>query len=298
MLKKKFWTELKSYVIITLGLLFYTLGWTIFIIPNNLVGGGVTGISAIIHYCTGFPVSYSYFIINAVLLVIGFKVLGNAFGAKTIFGILIATLFLDVLPRVLDPQFAEMFTQENGLLLSCIIGGGMAGAGIAITFSQGGSTGGTDIVALIINKYRSITPGRVIVLLDAIIIACTLIIPTEGTWVVRITRVLYGYVIAGACSFTLDAVLSGDKRSVQILVFSHQYQEIADRVAYEVHRGVTVLDGQGWFTKNDSKLLLIVVRKQETNTILQLVKEIDNSAFVSVTSVMGVYGKGFEQIKK
>lgn len=298
MLKKKFLSEVKAYIIITVGLLLYSLGWTVFVLPNNLVGGGVTGMGAIIQYCTGFPVSYSYFIINAILLLIGFKILGNAFGAKTIYAVIATTVFLDITPKIIDPAFSEMFVAENGILLSCIIGGGLAGLGIAITFSQGGSTGGTDIIALIINKFRAITPGRVIVFIDAIIIACTLIIPTEDTWVVRIANVLYGYVIVGVCSITLDAVLSGDKRSVQILVFSSKYSEIADKVAFEVHRGVTVLDGQGWFTKNESKLLLIVGRKQETSAILGLIKEIDNSAFVSVTSVMGVYGKGFEQIKK
>lgn len=298
MLKKNFFSELKAYLIITLGLLLYSVGWTVFVLPNNLVGGGVTGIGAIIQYCTGFPVSYTYFLINAVLLMVGFKVLGNAFGAKTIYAVFVTSIFLKILPNIIDPEFSRIFAEENGVLLCALIGGGTAGVGIAMTFSQGGSTGGTDIVALIINKYRAVTPGRVIIMLDAIIIAGTLLIPTDGSWVVRITRLLYGYVLTGTCSFALDAVLSGDKRSVQILVFSKQYAQIADKVAFEIHRGVTILNGQGWYTKNDSKLLLIVVRKQETNTILQLVKEIDQSAFVSVTSVMGVYGKGFEQIKK
>ncbi|MCF0177455.1 MAG: YitT family protein [Bacteroidales bacterium] len=298
MLKNKLLINIQSYFLITIGLLCFTTGWTVFVLPNTLVGGGVTGLAAIINYCTGIDVSYTYFVINAVLLLIGFKVLGNAFGAKTIYAIVVTSIFLKFLPHIIPEDFIADFAEENGKLLCAICGGAMSGLGIAITFTQGGSTGGTDIIALIINKYRSMTPGKIIVSIDLVIIASSLIVPSEGSWGAKIATVIYGYVLAGVSSFTLDLVLSGDRRSVQIMIFTKQYAKIADRILVEAHRGVTVLDGQGWFTKQESKVLMVVVRKQELNNIMRIVKEEDKTAFLSVENIMGVYGKGFDQIKK
>ena len=295
---KKVFATVKSYFLIALGLLLYTISWTIFIIPNGMVGGGITGVSAIIQYCTGFPVSYSYFILNSILLLIALKVLGSGFGVKTIFAMIVTTIFLRVLPLVIDPEFIEELAVKNGRLLSAIIGGGLSGFGVALTFAQGGSSGGTDIIALMINKYRAISPGKIILYLDIFIIASSLIIPSDGTWATRIVTVIYGYVIAGVFSVTVDTVTSGNKQSVQIFIFSKKYPQIADRISSELHKGATLLDGEGWFLREKTKILMVIVRKHDTNYVLKLIKEEDPQAFISVGSVMGVYGKGFEQIKK
>jgi len=294
---KKILSEIRSYVIITLGLLCYVLGWSIFILPNSLVGGGVTGISAIIQYWTGFEISYSYFIINAVLLIVGFLILGGGFGVKTIYAIVVSSLLFKVVPGLIPESFIQEIAINNGPMLCCIIGGALDGVGMAMTFANGGSTGGTDIVALIINKYRSISPGKIIVLMDIIIIASSMIVPSDGSWGYKFAIVIYGFIMSGVCSFTLDMFLSGNKQSVKILIFSKQYDAIADRISQETERGVTIVNTRGWFTKEEGKVVIVIVRKTELGQVLRIVKEIDKKAFLSVGSVMGVYGEGFEQIK-
>lgn len=179
--KSKFLATFKSYAIITLGLILYVLAWVVFIIPHQLVGGGVTGISAVIQYCTGFNVSYSFFIINGILLLIALKVLGPSFGVKTIYAMVVTTLLLRFMPMVIPEEFIRIIAIENGKLLSVMIGGTLSALGISLTFSQGGSSGGTDIIALMITKYRAISPGKILLILDVFIIGSSLIVPTEGS---------------------------------------------------------------------------------------------------------------------
>ena len=296
--RNKVFATLKSYAIITVGLILYTLAWVVFIIPHQLVGGGVTGISAVIQYCTGFHVSYSFFIINAILLLIALKVLGPAFGVKTVYAMVVTTLLLRFLPMIIPQEFIQIIALDNGKLLSVIIGGMLSALGISLTFSQGGSSGGTDIVALMITKYRAISPGKILLILDIFIIGSSLIVPTEGSWGVRVANLVYGYVMAGVFSVALDLFVSGSKQSVQIFNFSKNFEKIADRITTDVHRGVTALDGKGWYTKTESTVLVVVARKQELKFLLNLIKEEDPQAFISVASVTGVYGSGFEVIKK
>ena len=296
--KNKFLATFKSYAIITLGLVFYVLAWVVFIMPHQLVGGGVTGISAVIQYCTGFNVSYSFFIINGVLLLIALKVLGPSFGVKTIYAMVVTTLLLRFLPMVIPQEFIQIIALDTGKLLSVIIGGTLSALGISLTFSQGGSSGGTDIIALMITKYRAISPGKILLILDVFIIGSSLIVPTEGSWGVRVANLMYGYIMAGVFSVALDLFVSGSKQSVQIFIFSKNYEKIADRITSDVHRGVTALQGKGWYTKTESTVLLVIARKPELKLLLNLIKEEDPQAFISVGSVSGVYGYGFDVIKK
>ena len=302
--------EFKSYVIITLGLLLYTLGWIVFLIPNNMVGGGVTGISAILLYAFNIPVSVSFFVINLILLLIALKVLGKAFGMKTVYAIIIASVFYEVVPPLIPEVFIQEIAISNGKLLSAIFGGVCAGLGIGISFSQGGSTGGTDIVALMIVKYRNVSAGRVILLLDIFIIASSLLLPPNEildangavvgveTWGQRFATILYGYILIGACSYSVDMFISGTKQSLQIFIFSKKYAELADAITSQTGRGVTLIDGQGWYTKQQSKVVMVIMRKDDMSLLYRMVREIDKDAFLSVASVSGVYGKGFDEIKK
>lgn len=289
---------LKTYSIITIGLVFYSLAWIIFIIPNGLVGGGVTGISTIIQYCTGINVSYSFFVINVILILIAWKVLGSGFGMKTIYAIFVTTLLLRFLPMLIHQSFIEDFALQNGKLLCAIIGGALSGLGIATTFSVGGSSGGTDIIALIINKYRSVSPGKVLFFLDLLIIGSSLIIPSDNNLGSRIAIIVYGYVTTGMFSLTVDSVISGTKQSVQLFIFSEKYEEIANRISTEAKRGVTILNGMGWYSKQEKKVVVVVARKHDSPFILHLVKEVDPHSFITEASVMGVFGQGFDQIKK
>lgn len=302
--------EVKAYLIITFGLLLYTLGWIVFLIPNNMVGGGVTGISAILLYAFNIPVSASFFVINLVLLLIALKVLGKAFGMKTVYAIIIASIFYEVVPPLIPDVFIQEIAISNGKLLCAIFGGVCAGLGIGISFSQGGSTGGTDIVALMIVKYRNISAGRVILLLDIFIIASSLLLPPDEildangvvvrveSWGERFATILYGYILIGACSYSVDMFISGTKQSLQIFIFSKKYAELADAITSTTGRGVTLIEGQGWYTKQQSKIVMVVMRKDDMSSLYRMVREIDRDAFLSVASVSGVYGKGFDQIKQ
>ncbi len=297
-IKRSIGREIKAYILITLGLALYVVGWTVFLMPNHMVGGGVSGIGALIEYATGFPVSYTYFIVNAILLFLGVKILGKGFGAKTIYAIIVTTFFFAVFPNVIPKEFVNEISIENGKLVSAMIGGVLLGTGIGVTFMQGGSSGGTDIVALMISKYRNMSPGRIILSIDMVIIACSFFVSQEASLGSKLATVLYGYVAVGLTGYTIDQWLSGARQSLQFFIFSKQYEEIAERITKEMGRGVSVIDVQGWHTKADNKVLLVIARKTESNIIYNIIKDVDRNAFLSVGNVMGVYGQGFEQMKK
>lgn len=289
--------EVKAYFIITLGLLAYVLGWEIFLIPQHLVGGGVTGISSILLYTFGIPVSVSFFVINTILLLIAVKVLGKAFGIKTVYAIFATSLFFHFVPQIIPQDFIQEIALNNGKLICAIFGGVLSGLGIGIAFTQGGSSGGTDIVALMVAKYRNIAPGRMILYMDLVIIACSLLVPpTEGeTWGMRLATVLYGYMLIAACSGIIDLVVSGSRQSLQLYIFSKKYAQIADEIT-KLGRGVSVIDSQGWYTKNESKMLIVIIHKQEIGKVQSMIKEIDKEAFIAISSVTSVYGQGFQQL--
>lgn len=303
--KKSVWTFFKEYGIISLGLLSYVLGWTIFLLPNNLVGGGVSGISAMIQYATKgiIPMGWSYFVINVVLLIFGFCILGKAFGGKTIYAIIYTSALLNILPGLIPQEFISQFATQNGPLLCTIIGGILSGVGIGASISQGGSSGGTDIIALIVCKYKNVSPGRLILAMDVVIIASSLLVPSfdangnQVEFVYKIAAAAYGFVLITVCSYSIDLFLAGSKQSVQAFIFSKHYKEIADAIAYDLGRGVTIIHSQGWFTKEESNVLMVLARKADLSILLRCIKSIDPDAFISVSTVMGVYGKGFDTIK-
>lgn len=293
----------KEYLLLTLGILIYVAGWTIFMIPNNLIGGGLTGVSSIIQYAVGIKMGYTYFVLNAILLVTAFVVIGANFGGKTIYAIILASVGLNVLQDLIPAAIIETLSVKNGKLMSTIMGGILSGAGIGMSMSQGGSTGGTDIIALIVNKYRNISPGRIILWIDAVIILSSLAVPSytaEGELVPfaeKITTVVYGLILITVNGYVIDLYLSGSKQSVQLFIMSRKYEEIADAITKDIHRGVTVLPAVGWYTKKENHVLMVVTRKTDLNFLLKYIKTIDNDAFLSVSSVSGVYGNGFDAIK-
>lgn len=283
--KEKLVHIVKDYVIITFGLILYSLSWTFFLVPAQITGGGVSGLAAVIFYSYKIPIGLTFFFVNLFLVVIAIKVLGASFGVKTIFSMVVISIAFSVLPTL--PSGAII--QDN--FLSSVLGGMMGGAGIGLVFSRGGSTGGTDIIAMIVNKYHNISPGRIILYCDVIIIGSSYFLLHS------LDKMVYGFVSMAVVSYTLDAFLSGANASAQIFIFSTKYDEIADFINNEFGRGVTALNGTGWYTQNDVRVLITVVRKKETSILFRKVKEIDPNAFVSMASVMGVYGQGFDKIK-
>ena len=303
---KKILLGVKEYFLITLGILCYVLGWAIFLVPNNLIGGGVTGIASIVQYATGgaIKMGYTYFVINAGLLIAALFVIGRNFGVKSVYAIILASVGLNVFQGIIPQSFIQSMALDNGKLMSTIMGGIMVGVGIGMSLSQGGSTGGTDIIALMINKYRNISLGRLILFMDVIIILSSLIVPSYTTdgqlvpFVQKLTTVVYGLILIAVCTSVLDMYMAGSKQSVQLFVFSKKYKELADAITRDLHRGVTVLEGQGWYTKTEAHVLMVLTRKTDMSMLLRYIKTIDPDAFLSITSVSGVYGKGFDKIKE
>ena len=282
---KKVAEAIKDYLIITFGLLVFTIGWVVFIIPAEITGGGISGVAAVIYYATKIPVSVSFLVINIALVLLAIKILGANFGLKTIFSIAILTGFFALFQNIIkEPIVDDTF-------LSAVLGGMSGGIGLGIVFSRGGSTGGTDIFVMIINKYRNVSPGRVILYIDVIIIASSYFIFQSAE------KLVYGYVVMWVVSYTLDSFLSGANRSAQMFIISKNFEEIAEFINTQATRGVTLLDGTGWYSKEDTKVVMSVVRKKETGAIFRKIKEIDPDAFISMGSVMGVYGQGFDKIK-
>jgi uncharacterized membrane-anchored protein YitT (DUF2179 family) len=276
-----------DYFLMTVGSVIFCMAWTSFIIPNGLASGGLTGLCTIIQYGTGIPVGITYPILNILLLILGVLSLGRAFGVKTIYVIALTSLLFDLLP-----QFPQLEVLMDEKLLVALVGAGMESVGIGLVLLRGGSTGGTDILAMMINKYWPVSPGKVYLYSDIFIITMLMFVPDKG-----LVDMIYAFVLMLGFSFGVDYLLLGNKSSVQILVFSSRYQEIADHMINEVHRGVTALQSVGWYSQQESKVLLIVARKHQMNEVVNEVKKIDKRAFISISTAMSVFGEGFEEVK-
>ena len=302
-LKTSLWTTLKEYGLVTLGVVAYALGWSIFLLPNNLIGGGVSGFASILFYATGIPMGVTYLVLNIILLLIGTKILGTGFGGKTIYAIIMTSIMLSIMPKIIPSDFIHEFALSNGKLICTFLGGIIAGFGIGLSISQGGSTGGTDIVALVWCRFYSASPGRVILIIDVGIILSSLLFPsyTEAGELLPFTEklavVVYGLIQVTVSGYAIDLYLSGSKQSVQAFIFTKKVTEMADAIAFDMKRGVTVLPAKGWYSKEDKSVLMVVTRKTDLNLLLRYVKSIDPDAFLSVSTVMGVYGQGFDTIK-
>jgi uncharacterized membrane-anchored protein YitT (DUF2179 family) len=303
---------IREYIIIAIGLLINTLAWNLFLFPHEVAGGGATGIAAIVMYATkgllpeevqaffnmlgmesvggGIPITVTFFAINAILLIASIKILGFQFSIRSIFGVGCLTIWLWI-------PFRDLYIKVTGEefplfdpFMSSIMAGLILGIGMGMAFTNNGSSGGTDIIAKIINKYRTITLGRALLFTDVIIICSSGFLPGAG-----IDRVIYGLIVLTVTSITLDMYINGIRQSVQFFIFSKKYIEIADAITQKAHRGVTIINGQGWYSKEPSKVITVVSRRNESTQIFKLIKEIDPDAFISQSAVIGVYGKGFEE---
>ncbi|MBP3788750.1 MAG: YitT family protein [Prevotella sp.] len=279
-------SEIRDYLVIAIGMLSYCIGWGIFLLPNNITTGGVAGVSSILFWGTGIPVQLSYFIINGVLLLAALRILGIRFCLKTIYAV-----------SVLTAGVAVITANYHGHLLSdqpfmaAIIGAVFCGCGVGLGLSSNGSTGGTDIIAAIINKYRDISLGRIIMLCDVIIISSSYLVLRD--W----EKVIYGYVVLYVTAFCIDQVVNSMRLSVQFFIISTKWKEIGERINREPHRGCTVIDAQGFYSGREVKMLFVLAKRRQSNLIFRIINEVDPAAFVSQSAVIGVYGEGFDQFK-
>lgn len=279
--------ELRDYVMIALGMVFYAVGWTVFLLPNNITTGGVPGIASIVYFATGLPVQYTYFGINFFLLLLAIYILGWKFSIKTIYAVFMLTFLTSLIQRLT----AGLHLLQDQPFMACVIGASFCGGGVGLAFSNNGSTGGTDIIAAIINKYRDITFGRVILMCDLVIISSSYFVLQD--W----EKVVYGYATLYICSFVVDQVVNSARQSVQFFIISEKYEEIGRLINEHPHRGVTVIHASGFYTGREVSMLFVLAKKRESTIIFRLIKDIDPDAFVSQSAVIGVYGKGFDHIK-
>ena len=280
------WHEVKSHIIITLAIILSAIGWCAFLIPNQMLGGGITGLSTIIYWLTGIPAGVMIFVLNAILIIISFKSLGRRFALSTIYSVVMTSVVF---------YFGQEYFGDTPLItdkfLASVLGAGLNGVACGIIFLEGSSTGGTDVIAVMINKYRNVTIGRLSLFINVAVISCSYFVFRD------LELLIYSYVGLMITSYTIDLTMNGSKQSVQMFIFSSKPHEIADKVGEEVRRGVTMIKGTGWYSKKESDIVMVVVRKTESQRVIRIVKQMDPAAFVSVNTVMGVYGKGFEMMK-
>lgn len=285
MYKKSF----KDLLFIALGILSYSVGYTAFILPEKVVMGGVSGISALLYYATNIPAGISILVLNVSMLIIAFKALTKQFVVRTVIGVGIMSVFVGLLQPVF--QQSLLITPGQDKFMHVIIGALMAGAGLGIVFSHNGSTGGTDIVIAMLNKYFRVSFGRAMQFIDCTIISSSYLLfhSTE--------TIVYGVVFTLVASYACDYVVNGTRQTVQFLIISKKYKEIADTINARVRRGVTQVEGKGWYSKENVELLLVLTRKYESQDVFNLIKEIDPDALVSQSFCHGVFGEGFDKIK-
>ena len=284
--KHGLWMTTRDYIFIILGLTVYAFGFTAFILPEKIVIGGLVGVGSLIYFTSGIPVAVSSYVLNLILLAMAFKIVGKQFVIRTVFG---ATV-MSALIGIMQPLFPEPLIQQQ-TFMNIIIGGVLCGFGIGFVFTHNGSTGGTDIVAAMVSKRTNVSIGRVMIYCDFLIISSSYLI------FYQIDKVVYGLVVTFLVSFMADQVILTNRQAIQFTIISQHWAEIADAINNEAHRGCTVLDGIGWYTKHEMKVLLVMCRKIESVTIFRIVKAIDNDAFITQANVNGVYGRGFDMVK-
>ncbi|MFI3263962.1 MAG: YitT family protein [Rikenellaceae bacterium] len=287
-------TTIKEYFLMTVGMFCYAFGWIGCIIPAGGVGGGATGLSIVLNAASQKYLGFSMeigtmvFVINAILLVAMGLIVGWKFGIKSVYCISILSVAMNTLQGLLDGYV--LFELENFLMI--VLGGIISGIGVSLCFKQGGSTGGTDIIAMIINHYRTVSYGKIVMYSDFTIIASSMLFG------MGIDAVVYGYLLTAIFSYTVDMLMSGSQQSSQIFIISKDPQAMADAIMLSAHRGITLIDSQGWYTKESSKIVMVVCRKRESGQILAVVRSVDPAAFITIGSVIGVYGQGFEELRK
>lgn len=291
------WQLLRDYSQLSLGLVIYAVGYSCFLLPYQIISGGLSGIATLIFYSTGFHANYTYFLVNIGLLILAARVMGWRYTVRTIYATALVSLLIGIIQgwlMTIGPDGKEVITRILGeeRFMSCVIGGVMEGLGLALVFVSGGSTGGTDIIASSVNKYWDLTLGRIMIYIDLFIIATSYLLEHS------LETVVVGYVTMFISMNFMDFIINGSRQSVQFTIISNKHEEIAQTISKRVERGVTVLYGEGWWSKEQRKVLLIMAKKYESRRIFQLVHEIDPNAFMSMSNVEGVFGEGFDKIKK
>ena len=284
-----------EYGALTVACFIFGFAWECFMIPNGMSAGGMMGLCTIIQYATAglIPAQYSYIAINALLIIVAVLAMGIGFGFKTIYCIIISTVAMELLSgwSFLHSVPGHFFFVKETILIP-ILAGVTEAVGIGVVLRYGGSTGGTDIVALMINKYWPVALSSAFLISDLVVISLLLFLPDK-----TFSDACYGLVEVVIFSMIIDFVVGGKKSSYQLMVFSDKHKEIADYITDVMSRGVTLLRAQGWYTKQDRNVLLILISQKEFPELSRVIKNIDPRAFMSVSPTNSVYGEGFDEIR-
>ena len=298
--KLNLFTNIKDYLFIILGLLIYGVGFTAFILPHKIVIGGLSGVGTLVYFATDgkISVAVTQYVCNLILLAFAFKIVGKTFVLRTIFGATVISLAIGIFENIFMNLEHPLIPDMS---MSAILGAILCGVGIGITFVHNGSSGGTDIVAAMVSKVSNVSIGRTMIFTDMLIVSLSLFLPFEGNFEARITArvpvIVYGWVITFIVAYMCDMIINTNRQATQFIIFSSKWAEIADMVNQEAHRGVTVVDAEGWYSKQKIKVLMVWCRKIESVTIFRIVKSVDDNAFITQANVNGVYGKGFDTMK-
>ncbi len=285
--RKLLLSELHDYAFIFIGILMCASGWVVFLLPNHIMTGGTPGISSILEWGMGIDVEYSYIAINGILLLIALKILGLRFCVKTIYAVALFSTFIPILRNLVGDR--QLLSDQ--LFMATVVGACFWGCGVGISLAAHGSTGGSDVVAAIVNKYKDISLGHAILITDLLIITSSYLVLRD--W----EQVIYGYVMLFISTFCVDQVVNMSRRSVQFFIITEKYNEIGEQINNNIHRGCTLIKGQGFYSGRDVSMLFVLARRSESGRIFALINEIDPKAFVSQSAVIGVYGEGFEGFK-
>lgn len=293
-------TNAKDYVVIVFGLILYAIGFTFFILPHQVVIGGMAGLGTLVLFATGgfIPVAVTSYAVNLLLLGFAYRIVGRAFVLRTIFGATGASVFIGICESML-PYLSHPLMED--ITMSVILGAMLCGIGVGTIFIHNGSSGGTDIVAAMVSKVSNVSIGRTMMFVDMSIVAGSIFLPFDGTISERIAfrmpLIIYGWCVTLIMAFLTDMIINTNRQGTQFIIFSHKWQEIAESINRDAHRGVTVLDGMGFYSKKEVKVLMVWCRKIESVTIFRIVKSIDDNAFITQSAVNGVYGKGFDTMR-
>lgn len=291
--KQKVWTFFKDFFLINLGMAVYSFGWAVFLLPYHITTGGMAGMAAILQYATGFPMQYTILMVNAVLLMLAWWQLGAKFAIKTAYAVFALSFYLQLGQDLMTDDAGNLFQvlEEGQDSMACILGAVFNGVGIGMVFLTGGSTGGWDIVAALVNKYRNISLGRVMLYLDFFVIASCW--PLFQEW----RMVVFGYVTLVVYTFALDMLINSSRQDVQFTIYSNQHDKLCEEIRRRTGHTMTLICGEGGYTRSEMRIIVVIVHKRESVTVLRLVHEIDPAAFVTQHRVEGAYGLGFNAIK-
>ena len=287
-----------EYMVIIFGIFPMALMVNWVLLPHSFVGGGMTGICSAIYYLTDIPVWLTTFLFNTLLLIIAGLTVGWRFCIRTMVGVAAITFWYSVIPILPEPIIEDPW-------VGAVIGGFVFGLSLGCVLAAHGSSGGTDIVAMIINHYHNISLGNIMLACDILIIASAFFLPLPESMMeegknpmyLQIKRVLYGVTMTISYTAAVDWLMARLHRSVHFLIYSSKYEEIATAINTTVNRGVTVLDGTGWYSKKPVKVISVLVRKPESSLVFRIVHDIDPDALVSIADVRGVFGSGFDKMK-